>query len=137
MPRFQVDKDGELTSAEEHEGSDPIVEARLTGGTLHITTKEQISQDTIQCDMRLTGTDQADLRVLAPPDVPAPKRGSWSERRVVNKSLTSSRCAAGRHVTVAVITCTPSSASVDPLPVDGVAAAARPLAATRRGRSSL
>jgi hypothetical protein len=73
----------------------PIVEARLTKGTLHITTKEQISQDTIQCDMKLTGTDQAELRVLAPPNVPAPK--PWKlERRVINKSLTSSRCAAGR-----------------------------------------
>jgi hypothetical protein len=70
---MQVGEDGELTSAEEHEGSDPIVEARLANGTLHITTKEQTSQDTIQCDMKLTGTDQAELRLLAPPDVPAPK----------------------------------------------------------------
>ena len=70
---IQVDKDGELTSAEEHEGSDPIVEAKLTSGILRITTKEQTSQDTIQCEMKLTGTDQAELRVLAPPDVPTPK----------------------------------------------------------------
>ena len=70
---IQVDKDGELTSAEEHEGSDPIVETRLTSGTLRIATKEETSQETIQCDMKLTGTDQAELRVLAPPDVPAPK----------------------------------------------------------------
>ena len=70
---MQVGKDGELTSAEEHEGSDPIVEARLANGILHITTEGQSSQDTIQCDMKLTGTDQAELRVLAPPDVPAPK----------------------------------------------------------------
>ncbi len=77
---IQVDKDGELASAEEHEGSDPIVEARLASGTLHITTKEETSQDTIQCDMKLTGTDQAELRVLAPPDVPAPK--PWKLERV-------------------------------------------------------
>ena len=70
---IQVGKDGELTSAEEHEGSNPIVEAKLTGGTLLITTKEETSQDTIQCEMKLTGTDQAELRLLAPPDVPAPK----------------------------------------------------------------
>jgi hypothetical protein len=70
---LQVGKDGELTSAEEHEGSDPIVEAKLTGGVLLITTKEETSQDTIQCEMKLTGTDQAELRVLAPPDVPTPK----------------------------------------------------------------
>ena len=70
---MQVGKDGELESAEEHEGSDPIVEAKLTGATLLITTKEETSQDTIQCEMKLTGTDQAELRVLAPPDVPTPK----------------------------------------------------------------
>ena len=77
---IQVDKDGELASAEEHEGSDPIVEARLASGTLRITTKEETSQETIQCDMKLTGTDQAELRVLAPPDVPAPK--PWKLERV-------------------------------------------------------
>ncbi len=70
---LQVGKDGELTSAEAHEGSDPIVEAKLTGGVLLITTKEEDSQDTIQCEMKLTGTDQGELRVLAPPDVPTPK----------------------------------------------------------------
>jgi hypothetical protein len=70
---LQVDKDGELTSAEEHEGSNPIVEAKLTSGILRITTKEQTSDDTIQCEMKLTGTDRAELRLLAPPDVPAPK----------------------------------------------------------------
>ena len=70
---LQVGKDGELTSAEAHEGSNPIVEAKLTGGTLLITTKEETSDDTIQCEMKLTGTDQGELRVLAPPDVPTPK----------------------------------------------------------------
>ncbi len=70
---MQVGKDGELTSAQPSEGSDPIVEAKLTGGTLLITTKEQDSDDTIQCEMKLTGTDQAELRILAPPDVPTPK----------------------------------------------------------------
>jgi beta-lactamase regulating signal transducer with metallopeptidase domain len=70
---LQVGKDGELTSAEEHEGSDRIVEAKLTGGVLLITTKQEDSQDTIQCEMKLTGTDQGELRVIAPPDVPTPK----------------------------------------------------------------
>jgi len=72
-PEIQLDKDGELTSAEEHDGSDPIVEAKLTSGILRITTKEQDSQDTIQCEMKLTGTDQAEFRILTPPDVTAPK----------------------------------------------------------------
>ncbi len=70
---IQLNKDGELPSAEEHDGSDPIVEAKLTSGILRITTKEQDSQDTIQCEMKLTGTDQAELRILTPPDVTAPK----------------------------------------------------------------
>jgi bla regulator protein blaR1 len=70
---LQVGKDGELTSAEAHEGSDPIVEAKLMARVLLITTKEQDSDDTIQCEMKLTGTDQAELRILAPPDVPTPK----------------------------------------------------------------
>jgi hypothetical protein len=76
----QVGKDGELTSAEEQEGSNPIVEAKLTSGILHIITKEETSQDTIEFEMKLTGTDQAELRVFAPPDVPAPK--PWKLERV-------------------------------------------------------
>jgi hypothetical protein len=71
--QIELDKDGELLSAEEHEGRDPIVDAKLVSGTLRITTKDEESQDTIQCEITLTGTDQAELRILTPPDVPAPK----------------------------------------------------------------
>jgi bla regulator protein blaR1 len=70
---IQSDKDGELTSAEEIDGSDPIVEAKLTGGILRVTTKEEDSQDTIEFEMKLTDTDQAELRILTPPDVPTLK----------------------------------------------------------------
>ena len=77
---IQLNKDGELPSAEEHDGSDPIVEAKLTSGILRITTKEQDSQDTIQCEMKLTGTDQAELRILTPPDVTAPN-SPWRKWR--------------------------------------------------------
>jgi hypothetical protein len=77
---IQLDKEGELTSAEEIEGSDAIVEARLTGGILHITTKEEDSQDTIQFEMKLAEVDQGELRILTPPDVPAPK--PWKLERV-------------------------------------------------------
>jgi hypothetical protein len=66
---IQLDKDGELASAEERDGSDPIVETKLSSGILRITTKEQDSQDTIRFEMKLTGTDQAELRILAPPDI--------------------------------------------------------------------
>jgi hypothetical protein len=70
---FQVDKNGELTTAEQRDGSDPIFEAKMTNGMLRITIKEEDSQDLIQFEMKLTGTDQAELRILAPPDVPTPK----------------------------------------------------------------
>lgn len=66
---------GELTSAEEREGSSPIIEAKLTNGILRLTLQDEDSQDTIQCEMKLTGTEQAELRMLVPPDVPKPK--SW------------------------------------------------------------
>ena len=70
---IQVDKNGELTSAEQLDGSEPILEAKLTHGILRITLKEEDSQDLIQFEMKLTDANQAELRVLAPPDVPTPK----------------------------------------------------------------
>jgi len=70
----KLDDTGELASAEEVDGQAiPISEAKLTNGMLRITLKEEDSQDTIQCEMKLTGTDQAELRMLVPPDVPKPK----------------------------------------------------------------
>jgi len=66
------DNTGELTSAEELNGSDPIIEAKLTNGILRINVEED-SQDSSQCEMKLTGTDQAELRMLVPPAVTAPK----------------------------------------------------------------
>ena len=70
---FQVGKDGELVGAVQHDGSDPITEAKLDKGILRVTSKEEDSQDTIQFEMKLTGTDQAELRVLTPSGVTAPK----------------------------------------------------------------
>jgi hypothetical protein len=77
---IQLDQDGGLTSAEERDGSDDVVEAKLVDGALRITTRDEDSQDTVQCEMKLTGTDQAELRILAPPDVTAPK--PWKMERV-------------------------------------------------------
>jgi hypothetical protein len=79
---IEVGKDGELASAQANDSSDPepIVEATLSSGKLRITIKEKDSGDTIQFQMRLTGTDQAELRILAPPDVPVPK--PWKLERV-------------------------------------------------------
>jgi hypothetical protein len=73
LGEIQLDKDGELTSAHETDASDPIVEATVTGGILRITTKESSSQETTQFEIKLTGTDQAELRMLTPPEITAPK----------------------------------------------------------------
>src|SRR5215467_10266198 len=56
-------KTGELIDAKVHEGSDTIVEAKLTGGILRIT-----EGDDVQFDMKITGTDEAQLQVVVPPD---------------------------------------------------------------------
>jgi hypothetical protein len=70
----RLDDSGELASAEEGDGEAiPITEARLTNGILRITLKEEESQEMIQFEMKLAGTDQAELRMLVPPDVPKPK----------------------------------------------------------------
>ncbi len=63
---------GELTEAEELEGSDPIEEAKITGEILRITLKEGDSKETDQFEMKVTGDDQAEIRMLAPPGVTAP-----------------------------------------------------------------
>ena len=78
----QLDRDGELTSAEEQDAADPV-EAKLENGKLHITIKEQDSQDTFQCEMKLTGTDQAQLQVVIPPDVGSevPRPKPWKMQR--------------------------------------------------------
>jgi beta-lactamase regulating signal transducer with metallopeptidase domain len=79
---IEVDKDGELTSAHATDSSDPdpIAETTLAIGILRITIKEKDSGDTIQFEMKLTRPDQAELQILAPPDVPAPK--PWKLERV-------------------------------------------------------
>jgi beta-lactamase regulating signal transducer with metallopeptidase domain len=67
-------KSGELTDVEVLDGSDAIVEAKLTSGILRITETEE---DDIQFEMKVTGADQAQLQIVIPPDVgdkvPTPK----------------------------------------------------------------
>ena len=75
------EKTGELTSAEQGDGSDPIVEARLTGGVLRITTKEEGSQETLQAEMKRTGIDQAEIRLLVPPEESVPAFKPWKLER--------------------------------------------------------
>jgi beta-lactamase regulating signal transducer with metallopeptidase domain len=75
------EKTGEMTSAEERDGSDPIVEAKLTGGVLRITTEEEGSNETLQAEIKLIGIDQAEIRLLVPPEVPVPAFKPWKLER--------------------------------------------------------
>jgi len=72
-------KSGELTNVDVRDGSDAIVDTRLTNGILLIT-----DPDGIQFEMKVTGTDEADLQIVIPPDadeqVPAAK--PWKLKRV-------------------------------------------------------
>ena len=54
---------GEVTSVEVLPGSDAITEAKLTSGVLRIT-----EEDAIQFEMKIVGADQAQLRIVIPPD---------------------------------------------------------------------
>ena len=58
---------GELTGAEELEGSDPIQDATLTNGILRITTKDGDSKETIQFEMKIIGANQAQIQIVIPP----------------------------------------------------------------------
>ena len=76
---IEVNKDGELTKAEASDGEDPIADLRVNGNILRITI-ETSDGDSIQSGLTLTATDEADLQVLVPPDVPSPK--PWKLKRV-------------------------------------------------------
>ena len=75
------EKTGEMTSAEERDGSDPIGEAKLTGRILGITTKEADSHETLQAEIRLTRIDQAEIRLLVPPEESVPVFKPWKLER--------------------------------------------------------
>jgi beta-lactamase regulating signal transducer with metallopeptidase domain len=71
-------RNGELSAVEVHDGSDAVVEAKLTGGILRIT-----EEDRLQFDMKITGADQAQLQVVTPPDGPTVK--PWKLERVASQ----------------------------------------------------
>jgi hypothetical protein len=78
---IQLDKNGELTSAEQKDGEDPLSDLTVTGKVLRLIDKDQESQDTAQFEMELAATDQAELRLLGTPsDSSAPK--PWKLERV-------------------------------------------------------
>ena len=79
---LEVNKDGELTKAEATDGEDPIAYLRVKGNILRITIKTS-DGDSIQSGLTLTAADEAQLQMLVPPDVPAPK--PWQFKRVATK----------------------------------------------------
>ncbi len=80
----EVNKAGELTKAEASDGEDPITDARVNGNILRITAKSTDgSEDSLQTELRLVASNEANLRLVVPPDVPAPK--PWRLQRVAAK----------------------------------------------------
>jgi len=78
---IEVNKEGELTKADPSEGEDPIADLRIAGDTLRITVKSSDgSDDSIQSEIHLVSANEADFRLVVPPDVPAPK--PWRLQRV-------------------------------------------------------
>ena len=69
---------GELAGVKVLDGSDAIVEAKLTGGILRIT-----EEDDLQFEMKITGADQAQLQVVMPPNSPTVK--PWKLERVASQ----------------------------------------------------
>jgi Zn-dependent protease with chaperone function len=81
VSHFDVNVDprnGETARVEVHDGSDAIVEAKLTGGILRIT-----EEDDLQFDMKITGADQAQLQVVVPLDSPTVK--PWKLERAASQ----------------------------------------------------
>ena len=85
---MQLDKNGELTSAEQKDGQDRISDCAVTGDVLRFTSQDQGSADSTSFEMTLSGGDHAQLRLLgARPDGAAPK--PWSLVRVSGASAES------------------------------------------------
>jgi hypothetical protein len=81
---IEVNEAGELTKAEANDGEDPITDIRVAGDILRITVKSTDgSEESIQSELRLVAANEADLRMLVPPDVPTPK--PWRLQRVAAK----------------------------------------------------
>jgi hypothetical protein len=78
---IELSNTGDLTKAEAKEGEDPITDARINGNVLRITTKSSDgSEESIQAELTKTTADEAELRMLVPPDVPKPK--PWKLKRI-------------------------------------------------------
>ena len=77
---IQVGPKGELTDASSLKGEDAVAETELDGRVLHLNTKvkgrvstaQGDAEQIVQYDMKLAGTDQADLQIAGTPSAPAP-----------------------------------------------------------------
>jgi len=59
---IELNDEGVMTAAELKEGSDPIIDSRLEGKVLHLTTSDQTEKsEKINFDLTLTGTDEATI----------------------------------------------------------------------------
>jgi hypothetical protein len=73
---INLDKDGNLTSAEETDDEGHISDVKLTGDTLLFTTKNEDSGEVINWKMRLTNEHEGELLLLVPephPGIPTPR----------------------------------------------------------------
>ena len=78
---IELNDAGELTKAEPSEGMNSITDARVNGNRLRITAKSNDgSEESIQSEIVLTGSNEAELRMIVPADVPNPK--PWKLTRV-------------------------------------------------------
>ena len=75
-----VNDQGELISAEALEGTDPIIEAKAGSGVLHLTTKPKDKDESDQFEIKLTGTDTAEVRIVGIPE--GEKIKPWKLERV-------------------------------------------------------
>ena len=75
-----VNDQGELISAEAMEGTDPIIEAKAGSGVLHLTTKPKDKDESHQFEIKLIGTDTAEVRIVGIPETEKIK--PWRLERV-------------------------------------------------------
>ena len=73
---INLDKDGNLTSAEGTDDEDQIRDVKLTGDALSFTTKSEDTGEVINWKMRLTNEHEGELLLVLPdphPGIPTPR----------------------------------------------------------------
>ena len=83
---INLDKDGNLTSAEDTDEESQISDVKLSGDALLFTTKNADSGEVINWRMSLTNQHQGELLLLVPephPDIPTPR--PWKIIRAFGK----------------------------------------------------